>query len=225
MTTIAEALKSYLQATGGSATSEQIKTALQQQYPDQWKTTAIQAHLYGCAVNNPKAYRHNPYAPKFLYKNSDGSYELYAEQRHGPNEWVPPEEDDETGDEVELAETTISLERDLEDHLVKNLDAIEKGLKLVGRQFSTEVGRIDILAEDEHGGRVVIEVKVGDAKDSSIGQIARYLGWFAYTDGKPARGILIAAEFSTGVRYAAASIPNLTLLAYHIHFTFERATI
>lgn len=225
MATIAEAIRSYLESAGTSATSEQIKDALQQKYPDQWKTTAIQAHLYGCAVNNPKAYIHHPYAEKFLYKNSDGSFDVYSEQRHGPNEWAPPEEDDETTDEVELVESTLSLERDLEDHLVNNLETIERGLKLVGRQFTTDVGRIDILAEDENGCRIVIEVKVGEAKDSSIGQIARYLGWFAHKDGKPPRGMLIAAGFSSGVRYATTSIPNLTLLAYKVHFAFERATI
>ena len=133
--------------------------------------------------------------------------------------------DDEDGGEVELVETSLSLERDLEEHLVDNLETIEKGLKFVGRQFNTDVGRIDILAEDRDGCRVVIEVKVGEAKDSAVGQIARYLGWFAHTDGKPPRGILIAAEFPEGVRYAATAIPNLTLLTYKVHFSFERATI
>jgi RecB family endonuclease NucS len=47
------------------------------------------------------------------------------------------------------------------------LEAIEKGIKLVARQFSTEIGLIDILAEDAEGMRVVIEVKVGEAKDSA----------------------------------------------------------
>ena len=35
---------------------------------------------------------------------------------------------------AELVETSISLERDIEDHLVNHLDAIERGLTLVGRQ-------------------------------------------------------------------------------------------
>jgi RecB family endonuclease NucS len=125
----------------------------------------------------------------------------------------------------ELAETSVSLERDIEDHLVYHLEAIEKGIKLVAIQFSTEIGRIDILAEDAEGMRVVIEVKVGEAKDSAIGQIARYIGWFSKTEGRAPRGILIAGEFPEGVRYAAAAIPNLTLLAYKVHFSFERAAV
>ena len=124
-------------------------------------------------------------------------------------------------DVEELAETSISLERDIEEHLVDHLDAIEKGLKLVGRQATADVGRIDILAEDAQGTRVVIEVKVGDAKDSAVGQIARYLGWYAKTEGKAPRGILIAGNFPEGVQYAAAAIRNLTLISYRVHFSFE----
>ena len=90
------------------------------------------------------------------------------------------------------------------------------------RQISTEVGRIDILAEDTEGVRVVIEVKVGEAKDSAVGQIARYIGWFTKTERKPSRGILIAGSFPEGVRYSAAAIPGLTLLAYRVQFTFEK---
>ena len=88
-----------------------------------------------------------------------------------------------------------------------------------------DVGRIDILAQDAKGQRVVIEVKVGEAKDSAVGQIARYLGWYARADGKPARGILIAAEFPEGVRYAATAIANLQLIGYRVQFSFERAAI
>ena len=225
MTTIAQAIKSYVQSAGDKVTAEQIKHAINVAYPNQWKPSTLQAHLYACAVNNPKAYLHHPAAEKFLYRNADGTFELYAEARHGPNEWAPPEGDDEVADVTALVETSISLERDIEDHLVNNLDAIERGLTLVGRQFTTDVGRVDILAQDAAGTRVVIEIKVGEAKDSAIGQIARYLGWFARTDGDAPCGILIAGEFPGGVRYAAPAIPTLTLLIYKVHFSFERATV
>jgi hypothetical protein len=225
MTTTAQAIRTYLESANGKVTAEQIKHHINEEYPGQWKAGTLQAHLYGCVANNPKAYIHHASAPKFLYKNSDGTFELYSEELHGPNEWAPKEGEDDIPEVNELVETTISLERDIEDHLIQNLGAIEKGLKFVSRQFITEIGRIDILAEDKRGVRVVIEVKVGAAKDSAIGQVARYLGWFAKTDGKPPRGMLIAAEFPDGVRYAANAISNLTLHAYKINFAFEHATI
>jgi RecB family endonuclease NucS len=220
MTTMAQAIRAYAES-GGKVTADQIKRHINSQFPGQWKPSTLQAHLYACVANNPKAYIHHPSAEKFLYRNADGTFELYSESLHGPNEWAPAAADDEVTAVEELAETSISLERDIEDHLVHHLDAVEKGLKLMGRQVTTDVGRIDILAEDANGTRVVIEVKVGDAKDSAVGQIARYLGWYAKTEGKAPRGILIAGNFAEGVQYTAAAIRNLTLISYRVHFSFE----
>ena len=225
MTTMAQAIKAFLNSAGDKVTAEQIKQSINIQYPGQWKATTLQAHLYACAANNPKAYIHHPSAEKFLYRNTDGTFELYSEHLHGPNEWAPNEGEDGIAEVGELAETSISLERDIEDHLIHHLDGLEKGLKFVSRQFNTDVGRIDILAEDKKGCRVVIEVKVGAAKDSAVGQVARYLGWFAKLDGKSPRGMLVAAEFPDGVRYAASVVANLTLHAYKVSFSFESATI
>jgi hypothetical protein len=223
--TMAEAIRKFVEKSSGKVTSDEVKQAINAEYLGQWKPTTLQAHLYACAVNNPKAYIHHPSTPKFLYKNSDGSFELYDEVRHGVNEWAPAEGEDQISPLGELVETSIGLERDIEDHLINNLASIEKGLKFVSRQYHTDIGRIDILAEDAQGVRVVIEVKVGEAKDSVIGQIARYLGWFAKTDGKQPRGIVVASEFPEGVRYAASVIPKLKLLSYRVHFSFEESTL
>jgi RecB family endonuclease NucS len=225
MTTMAQAIRTFVQSAGGGFTTDQIKRHINAEFPGQWKASTLQAHLYGCVVNNPKAYIHHPSVERFLYRNGDGTFELYSEAVHGPNEWAPTVSDDEVTDTDELAETSISLERDIEDHLVHHLDSIESGLKLVGRQVSTDVGRVDILAEDSNGHRVVIEVKVGEAKDSAVGQIARYLGWYAKTEGRPPRGILISGDFPEGVRYAATAIPNVTLITYRVQFSFERVTV
>ena len=225
MATMAHAIRTFLKSAGGKVSAEQIRKAINASYPGQWKASTLQAHLYGCVANNVKAYIHHPSAEKFLYRNADGTFELYSEGQHGPNEWAPPEGEDEVVEVSELAETSISLERDIEDHLIHHLDSLEKGLKYVGRQFVTDVGRIDILAEDIKGRRVVIEVKVGEAKDSSVGQIARYLGWFAKSDGKIPRGMLVASAFPDGVRYAATAVSDLSLHTYKISFAFEVAAI
>ena len=171
MTTMAQAIKKYVQSFGGKVASEQIKQAINAAHPGQWKASTLQAHLYACAANNPKAYIHHPSTEKFLYRNTDGTFEIYSEELHGPNEWAPSEGEDEVAEVSELVETSVSLERDIEDHLIHNLD------------------------------------------------------WYAKSDGKPSRGILVAAEFPQGVRYAASAIPNLTLHAYKISFAFEQATI
>lgn len=68
-----------------------------------------------------------------------------------------------------------------------------------------------MLAKDKKGCRVVREVEVGEAKDSVVDQIARYLGWFAKLDGKRPRDMLVVAKFPEGFRYAARVVSNLTL--------------
>ena len=225
MATMAQAIQGIVERAGRRLSSEEIKGEVEAAYPGKWKPATLQAHLYACSVNNPKGYIHHPYALKFLYKNSDGSFELYSEEKHGLNEWVPAEGEEDDGGASDLVEASISLERDIEDHLVNNLDILEPGLKLVARQYNTGVGRIDILAEDRSGARVIVELKVGEARDSVIGQVARYVGWFAREDGQPPRSIVVASGFPEGIRYAATMIHGLTLLAYRVNFSFERASL
>lgn len=225
MATMAQAIQGIVERAGRRLSSEDIKREVEAAYPGKWKPATLQAHLYACSVNNPKGYIHHPYAAKFLYKNTDGTFELYSEEKHGPNEWAPAEGEEDEGGAAELVQASISLERDIEDHLVNNLESLEPGLKLVARQYNTAVGRIDILAEDKNGSRVIIELKVGEAKDSVIGQIARYVGWFVRQDGQPPRSIVVASEFPEGVRYAATMIKGLSLLTYRVNFSFEPAAV
>lgn len=134
-------------------------------------------------------------------------------------------EDSTVQDLAEYVESSLSLERDLEDQIISHLDVLEPGLTLLSRQVSSDVGRLDLLANDRDGRTVIIELKAGEAKDSSIGQIARYIGWYADVEGKPPRAILVASGFSEPVRWAAKAIPGLKLVIYRVQFTFEEATV
>lgn len=126
---------------------------------------------------------------------------------------------------TEYVESSLSLERDLEDHIIGHLDALEAELELVSRQETIEVGRLDLLAKDRNGETVIIELKAGEAKDAAIGQIARYMGWFSRKNGRTPRAILVAGSFSESVRYAAMAIPGLKLVTYRVSFNFEEAVI
>jgi len=130
---------------------------------------------------------------------------------------------DNAGELSSYMESTLSLERDLEDHLIANLNSLEPNLTFVGRQVTIEVGRVDILARDSSGNTVIIELKVGEARDAAVAQVAKYIGWYARSEGKTPRAILVAADFPETVKYAAAAIPGLRLAAYHVQFSFENA--
>src|SRR5262249_16029471 len=125
--------------------------------------------------------------------------------------------------------TALSLERDLEAHLLTHLGQLEPNLRLYksldvsGHQLETGVvGRLDFLAVDQNDDLVVIELKAGKVDDRVCGQILRYIGWArAYlANGRNVRGIIVAHEFSDGLKYAVKALPMITLKQYDIRFDF-----
>ncbi|MGH7815348.1 MAG: AlwI family type II restriction endonuclease [Candidatus Binataceae bacterium] len=104
-------------------------------------------------------------------------------------------------------------ERDLENLLENNLDLVEPGLSLIGRQYSTLAGPIDLLARDQAGKYVVIELKRGRTNDRVVGQILRYLTWVQgnLARGSNVRGIIVCHSADknlqamlAGLRYKVA---------------------
>ena len=226
MATMSQAIKEAFGESGGTLSREAIKQSVEFRYPGKWQPATLSAHLYACSINNPKAYVHHPNKERFLYKRADGTFELYDEKAHGPNLWAPNEAEDVSEEATQAIEASISLERDIEDQLVHRLDALEEGLTFVGRQVKCDVGRVDIVGRGSDGATVVVELKVGEAKDSAIGQIARYMGWHQQHQGAgTVRGILVASDFPERVQHAALAIPNLALRRYRIQLTFEDASL
>lgn len=108
-------------------------------------------------------------------------------------------------------------EKQIEDYYEVNLEDIEPGIGLrlysnsgrPGRQFPTDVGPIDLLCKDRADYFVVIEIKVGAADDSAIGQIMRYMGWVEKNvrgaTGR-VRAVLLASSFPDKVHYARSAM-------------------
>ena len=148
MATMSQAIKEAFGESGGALSREAIKQFVESRYPGKWQPGTLSAHLYACAINNPKAYVHHPNAERFLYKLAHGTFELYDEKAHGPNLWAAPNRAEDGSEET--VEASISLERDIEDQLVHRLDGLEEGLTFVERQAKCAVGRVDIVGR---GGR------------------------------------------------------------------------
>jgi RecB family endonuclease NucS len=133
--------------------------------------------------------------------------------------------DNEVTEIITAQETSLSIERDLQAFLCNNLEQIEKGLKLFqnGKEFTTDIGRIDILATDGKNNLVVIELKAGKAKDDALGQLLGYMGFVSnnMSKGKPLRGYIIANDFDERLKYAVKSLPNIKLKVYKVNFRFE----
>ncbi len=91
----------------------------------------------------------------------------------------------------------LGTEKDVVDLLVKKIDIVEKGLKVIAREYQTIAGSIDILAEDSNGNVVVIEVKRGMAGPEAVYQLKRYVDVISRTSQRPVRGILVAEDISS----------------------------
>jgi hypothetical protein len=104
----------------------------------------------------------------------------------------------------------IVSEKAVEDYLESHLDVIgskiDRKLKLVGRQYSTTVGPIDLLTIDtKTGDYVVIELKKGRSADKVYGQCSRYIGWIRKNlaaDGQKVHGVIVAREIDEKLKAA-----------------------
>ena len=71
MATMSQAIKEAFGESGGVLSREAIKQSVESRYPGKWRPATLSAHLYACAINNPKAYVHHPNSERFLYKHAD----------------------------------------------------------------------------------------------------------------------------------------------------------
>lgn len=127
--------------------------------------------------------------------------------------------------------TAFALEKHLEDFLVKNwsgtalsrdFDIFEEDGDLVGQQFLTDTGPMDILAiSKDRKTLLVLELKKGRASDVVVGQLLRYMGFVKEELAEPqqdVRGVVIALEDDQRLRRALAMVPDIDFFRYEVSF-------
>lgn len=120
-------------------------------------------------------------------------------------------------------------EKTLEDSIEANFDEfakfVEQPLKLIGRQYETTVGPIDILARNKKtNGYVVIELKKGRAADKVFGQLSRYMGWVKknLAGDAPVSGMIVGTSIDAKLRSARdAHDTNIALVTYSSRMSFK----
>ncbi len=96
------------------------------------------------------------------------------------------------------------LEYEIETSIISNPEILEDGLDLIGNQYTTGVGYIDILCKDKNGNFVVIELKQDKGSHKVVGQIQKYMAWVNenLAQDKQVRGIIIVKEHDKELEYA-----------------------
>lgn len=130
----------------------------------------------------------------------------------------------------------FALEKHLEDFLVanwkqtelgKNYNIYEESGEIIGKQYPTDTGFIDVLAISKDGKELlVVELKKGRASDNVVGQIQRYMGYVLEElaeEGQLVKGIIIALEEDNRIRRALAVAPNIDFFRYQVSFKLFKA--
>lgn len=123
------------------------------------------------------------------------------------------------------------LEKHLEDFLVQNwkhtelgkeYDIFEEDGQLVGQQYQSDTGPIDILAiSKDKSSILVVELKRGRASDNVVGQIQRYMGYVKEElaeENQQVKGAIIALEDDIRIRRALSVTTNIHFYRYEINF-------
>lgn len=134
-------------------------------------------------------------------------------------------------DELVEDPSVFALERHLEDFLVANWQSTELGKdydifsedgELVGQQYPSDTGPMDILAiSKDQSTLLVVELKRGRASDAVVGQIQRYMGYVKEElceSHQSVQGVIIALEDDLRLRRALSVTSNIDFYRYQVSF-------
>ncbi|WP_312909947.1 endonuclease NucS domain-containing protein [Natronosalvus caseinilyticus] len=130
-------------------------------------------------------------------------------------------------EEINQAETVESSlggfgpeqESQIQEWVVNNIRHL--GLKNPRREVRTAAGRIDVLADSDHG-ETVIEIKHGRAGDRALGQLLGYIGSRSEENSGPVSGILLADSFTSRVKHAEKILDDVTLYEFEVETRLQQ---
>lgn len=134
--------------------------------------------------------------------------------------------------------SVFALEKHLEDFLVANwpqtllgrsYDIYTVDGEIIGQQYPSDTGPIDILAISKDGKELlVVELKKGRASDSVLGQVQRYMGYVLSElaeEGQTVRGAIIALDPDKRIEHALRVAPNIDFYRYQVRFELLKSAL
>ena len=97
------------------------------------------------------------------------------------------------------------VEAHLQELLAANPEVIEEGLRLVKREYPTDIGPVDLLCRDGAGAAVAVEIKrIGEI--NAVDQLSRYLERLGHDSRLGGlRGVLVASSIKPQASVLAQS--------------------
>lgn len=130
----------------------------------------------------------------------------------------------------------FAMEKHLEDFLVQNwtqtnlgkeYDIYAEDGEVVGQQYQTDTGPLDILAiSKDKKTLLVVELKKGRPSDAVVGQVLRYMGYVKNElaeEDQTVKGVIIALEDDQRIRRALSVSPNIEFYRYQVSFKLVKA--
>tara|TARA_A100001015_G_scaffold244738_1_gene280370 strand:- start:588 stop:1439 length:852 start_codon:yes stop_codon:yes gene_type:complete len=147
-----------------------------------------------------------------------------------------PEKEVGTKEEIIVASNNVEesssflLEKHLESYIEKFWDQTIFGedfdIYENGRQFPTETGPLDLLAQKKDKSEfLVLELKRDKASDVAVAQTLRYMGYIKRklaTDNEKVRGCIIGTQEDKNLVNAISMVPDLDFYRYNISFSLNR---
>ena len=131
--------------------------------------------------------------------------------------------------------SVFGLEKHLEEFLIhnwkstdlgKNYDIYEEDGEIVGQQYPSDTGPIDILAiSKDKKELLVVELKKGRVSDVVVGQIQRYMGYVAAElaeANQTVKGVIIGFEDDLKIKRALSVAHNIDFYTYKVSFKLEK---
>lgn len=98
--------------------------------------------------------------------------------------------------------------------------------ELVGQQFPSDTGPIDILAiSKDKQELLVVELKKGRVSDNVVGQIQRYMGYVKEElaeNGQTVKGVIIGLDDDLRIKRALSVTNNIEFYQYKVNFTLYK---
>jgi restriction system protein len=158
--------------------------------------------------------------PQTIIELTEGEWKSIDE---AIKEQPPPEEREQPS--LTEPSFSISLERTLRDYLAENPNLLQYGLQLIGKEYPTDAGNIDILLKDKDGSYVIVETKKGRESNKVVGQILRYIGWVKKNLSPNVRGIIVTHSSDSNLEWAVEAVKDLVKLKfYKVKFELSNAS-